>query len=896
MATAALCCAVLATARPAAAFHSSWSVDGDALDPSQWRRSEFAERTLADGTLERNTTVAFRGTVATIDERLFATPPATETLLRFRQTSGTSARLSEINTLDIAVPVPDGAHATLHGFAGSAESSMDYSENELKLLPGAAPAVRVPVGGRSSNGILPLFAIHFNGTSGAGSGVVLSVGWSGSWRVSVGRSADGKSVRVQAGLALFNASLQSGRSFRGARILCANYTGDVLSGWNVHRHALARHFLQKDGAGRVRGGLVSAWTAQTYHNNVNEANMLAMVKGVKAAAVEAAWIDFGWYIGGGLGDVGNWVRPPQRSVDATKFPHGLAAVAKAAHAGAESSRTKFIVWTEPERTAASAYLGPLPWSYGSPPTVHQRNVSAENFTIHSRTHKPATSLLVDLGNPEVLRYMTAYLSEAVKTFELDVLRMDFNIDPAASWALKDTQQARAREAVATAGAAAAVVDVGLSEAAHVEGLYSMWRSVIQENPGVLLDNCASGGRRIDLETAMLSTPLWQSDLAGNRGDTSESWQSQTMGLSCFLPVHSGGCPRFDSHTTSGPTGEPGLTTAVEPYVWRSCGTVGKAIAWTPAMWAELAAGSSNASGSNSSLARGVRTAVAETQRMRALVAEVGSDYYPLTPISPSVPWAAYEHIASNGSTGFALVFRRPMNMSGGGHASSQRTLRLVTNRSRFTWVHTAPAGSGYYAGTYYFTPGSKASATLEACQAVCSSDSEKCEGFTFVPNGDPPCALYSAIVGPFRATRTNVTQLAKRYDCGLVGGCAFGLNTGVQPAVRHPLPLNCAKFVPNCGSAEECNVLGAATDGQSGCPPYHDTPHHGGGNASTAEFTLKLRGLLPSASYGVSYYHDSYEQTASQVLKGNELAQLNVTMPARSVLLLWFSAREDDAR
>ena len=157
-----------------------------------------------------------------------------------------------------------------------------------------------------------------------------------------------------------------------------------------------------------------------------------------------------------------------------------------------------------------------------------------SFTIHGPAPYPS-SLLFDLGFEPAREYMTKYLSSSVRAFGLDYLRMDFNIDPAASWALKDQQQA---------AATGRPLQTGLAETAYIEGLYKMWKQIITENPAVLLDNCASGGRRLDLETATLAVPLWQSDLAGNRGDVSESWQSQTMGLSNFLPIHSGGCPRW----------------------------------------------------------------------------------------------------------------------------------------------------------------------------------------------------------------------------------------------------------------------------------------------------------------------------------------------------------------
>ena len=211
-----------------------------------------------------------------------------------------------------------------------------------------------------------------------------------------------------------------------------------------------------------------------------------------------------------------------------KFPRGLAVIANAAHglsnqtlqptpalshaaaapaapeaAAAPAARARsvaranFIVWVEPERAGWNSYLGP---GGGNP--------FASNFTIYTPGAAPRPqSVLYDLGYPPAQQYMAQYLSECVASFGLDVLRMDFNIDPAASWLMKDAMQAaQARRAAGP--------QTGLSEAQHVEGLYAMWGSILADHPGILLDNCASGGRRIDLETAALAVPLWQSDMAG----------------------------------------------------------------------------------------------------------------------------------------------------------------------------------------------------------------------------------------------------------------------------------------------------------------------------------------------------------------------------------------------
>ena len=45
----------------------------------------------------------------------------------------------------------------------------------------------------------------------------------------------------------------------------------------------------------------------------------------------------------------------------------------------------------------------------------------------------------------------------------------------------------------------------------MEGLYQMWDDLRTTYPQLLIDNCASGGRRIDLETCARSLPLWRSD-------------------------------------------------------------------------------------------------------------------------------------------------------------------------------------------------------------------------------------------------------------------------------------------------------------------------------------------------------------------------------------------------
>jgi alpha-galactosidase len=76
----------------------------------------------------------------------------------------------------------------------------------------------------------------------------------------------------------------------------------------------------------------------------------------------------------------------------------------------------------------------------------------------------------------------------------------------------------------------------MTEIGYVQGHYAMWDDLRAQHPGLLIDNCASGGRRIDLETCSRSVPLWRSDTSCSPGHP--DWnQVQTFGLSQYIPFH-----------------------------------------------------------------------------------------------------------------------------------------------------------------------------------------------------------------------------------------------------------------------------------------------------------------------------------------------------------------------
>jgi len=66
---------------------------------------------------------------------------------------------------------------------------------------------------------------------------------------------------------------------------------------------------------------------------------------------------------------------------------------------------------------------------------------------------------------------------------------------------------------------------------HVEGLYALWDHLTATIPGLIIDNCASGGRRLDIELISRSITLWRSDTAFKNN----AQQAIAYGINHWLP-------------------------------------------------------------------------------------------------------------------------------------------------------------------------------------------------------------------------------------------------------------------------------------------------------------------------------------------------------------------------
>ena len=87
----------------------------------------------------------------------------------------------------------------------------------------------------------------------------------------------------------------------------------------------------------------------------------------------------------------------------------------------------------------------------------------------------------------------------------------------------------------------------MTEIRYIEGLYAFWDALHEQHPGLLIDNCASGGRRLDLETISRSAALWRSDFQCRPDFNPAGMQGQTYGLSSWIPLSAAVTRRSDAY-------------------------------------------------------------------------------------------------------------------------------------------------------------------------------------------------------------------------------------------------------------------------------------------------------------------------------------------------------------
>ena len=98
--------------------------------------------------------------------------------------------------------------------------------------------------------------------------------------------------------------------------------------------------------------------------------------------------------------------------------------------------------------------------------------------------------LLNLGNPEARKWLVEHIDKILVEQGIDLYRQDFNMDPLYFWQANDSEDRQ-----------------GITEIKHVTGYLAYWDELRRRHPNMLIDSCASGGRRNDLEDVAPRSPL-----------------------------------------------------------------------------------------------------------------------------------------------------------------------------------------------------------------------------------------------------------------------------------------------------------------------------------------------------------------------------------------------------
>ena len=516
-----------------------------------------------------------------VEYHAFAT---VEWTLYFKNTGANPTPILEnIQALDMQMDRGCGGEFLLHHNVGSPANGNDYGPLETPLGPRAGKRLGA-AGGRPTATDWSYFNIES-----PAQGLIVAVGWPGQWAADLTRD-EARGLSLRAGQELTHFKLLPGEEVRSPLIALQFYRGDWIRAQNLWRRWMMAHSMPRPG-GKLPLPQLLASSGRQFNEMIdaNETNQIQFIdryleEGLK---LDYWWMDAGWYIhhGGGWPRVGTW------EVDPARFPKGLRAVADHAHA----KGVKILVWFEPERVAAGTWLAQnhADWILGG-----------------------AEGGLLNLGNDDARSWLIEHVDKILTEQGIDLYRQDFNINPLELWRKNDAPDRQ-----------------GITEIKHVTGYLTYWDELRRRHPDMLIDSCASGGRRNDLETMRRAVPLWRSDYAYE----AIGHQCMTYGISLWLPYHGTGTVA----TRNAPYYGSGAT-PVEPY----------------AFWSNAAPG----------FGCGFDMRVKELDyaalrrligQWRAISPNYYGDFYPLTPWSrDDQSWIAWQFDRPEAGEGMVQVFRR----------------------------------------------------------------------------------------------------------------------------------------------------------------------------------------------------------------------------------------------
>ena len=342
--------------------------------------------------------------------------------------------------------------------------------------------------GRSSAGYSPWFCLR-NEQSGVRFAAQLA--WSGNWEMLFERFLDRnpkswqeQDLRVELGIRFDMggpALLEAGASLSLPAVAFTASTGDLDDVANqLHRYQ-RRYVVPRATANKPLLTQYNSW--YPFRENVTAANLKQAADVAAELGLEAFVIDSGWYR----------KTPDERSLfgdwesNAATFPNGIKEVSDYVR----GKGMKFGVWLEIEvaSTDSQTFREHPDWymAYNGQPVAGAR----------TRVH-------LDFAKPEVRRWARAVLDRLVKRDGIEWVKLDYNID--------------AGEQLDAGGRITGTVLYN-----HIVHYYQWLDELRAAYPQLVIENCSSGGLRIDLGMLARTDTSWLSDNVRPRPSAQLAW-------------------------------------------------------------------------------------------------------------------------------------------------------------------------------------------------------------------------------------------------------------------------------------------------------------------------------------------------------------------------------------
>jgi alpha-galactosidase len=488
-----------------------------------------------------------------------------------------------------------------------------YRPDPIALGPGHEKKI-APFGGRPSSNEFP----YFNVESPAG-GMIVAIGWPGQWAAKFSRNG-GDELRIAAGQELTNFKLLPGEEVRSPLIVMQLYQGDRVRSQNIWRQWMLAHNTPHPN-GKLPETRMNLATGNSHgYFGITEANQKQWFDRYEEEKLKLdyMWVDLCWF----KMDAGTIVYNGLYDSDPVRFPGGLKAVSDHVHA----KGSKLIAWFEPEHL----YPGPENWHVANhpewllnAPPGHEEEIN-QCVALKNR-------MVYNLGNPEALQWLIDNTTKVIHREKIDLYRHDFNVEPLIFWRNADAPDRQ-----------------GITEIKYVTGFLAYYDALLKNFPGMQIDNCASGGRRNDVETLRRSIPLLRSDTWGEP----VGQQCQSYGLAKWIPYWGTGIMYSEPKDLA--------------YIFRSQMGPSFTSCWDPTTKADFSLH---------------RKLIDQWRSVRQIILE--GDFYPLTPYGATNDvWMAWQYDRPEQGEGVVQAFRRA------GNGEESKLLKLAGLKSDATYTVT----------------------------------------------------------------------------------------------------------------------------------------------------------------------------------------------------------------